>query len=112
VEFDKPGASGEAAEQTPRTLSVALIILCQSTQPLIYGGIALSLPLIRADLGLSFTQAGAIAAASSIVFLNTLGPLLVGALGWRALFELFSAGAAISALTGAMPWRRPPPASA
>ena len=198
MEFDKRASvSAEAAEQTPRTLSVALIILCQSTQPLIYGGIALFLPLIRADLGLSFTQAGAIAAASSIVytilqipsgyladrvgakrlfligllgtnllafsfarlhdygwvlanqalsgcfrsllftpglllisalfpphrratamglyvaggfsssvFLNTLGPLLVGPLGWRALFELFSAGGGLLLL---LYWRFGPP---
>ena len=51
-----------------RPVSVALIILCQSTQALIYGGIALFLPLIRDDIGLSFTQAGTLAAASTIVY--------------------------------------------
>ena len=51
-----------------RPVSVALIILCQSTQALVYGGIALFLPLIREDVGLSFTQAGTLAAASTIVY--------------------------------------------
>jgi nitrate/nitrite transporter NarK len=51
-----------------RPVSVALIILCQSTQALVYGGIALFLPLIRDDIGLTFTQAGTLAAASTIVY--------------------------------------------
>jgi ACS family D-galactonate transporter-like MFS transporter len=43
-------------------------VLCQSGQSLVYGGIALFLPLIREDLGLTFAQAGTLAAASSLVY--------------------------------------------
>ncbi len=49
-------------------LGVALIVLAQSMQSLTFGGIALFLPLIRRDIGISFTQAGAIAASASIVY--------------------------------------------
>ncbi len=48
--------------------SLSLIISCQSMQALAYGGIALFLPLIRRDLGITFTQAGVLAAASTIVY--------------------------------------------
>ena len=38
-------------------------MLCHSMQSLVLGGIALLLPLIRKDLGLTFTQTGFLAAA-------------------------------------------------
>lgn len=167
-------------------LSGALLLLAQSSQALVFGGLALFLPLIRNDTHLSFSQAGALAATSTIVyalmqipsghladrlgakrlyvvgllavnllgisfaqmhsfplmaanqalsgffrslvfapgmllmvghfpeqrrstatglyvaggvtssiFLSTLGPLLVGPLGWRSLFEIFSALGAV-----------------
>jgi hypothetical protein len=66
-----------------RRLGVALTVLAQSTQSLSSGGIALFLPLIRRDLGLTFTQAGAIAASASITYavmqsLRSRGVLAVG----------------------------------
>lgn len=51
-----------------RGVSIALIVLCQSSQALVTGGIALFLPLIRHDLGLSFAQGGTLAAASTFTY--------------------------------------------
>lgn len=57
------------AEITPRRgLGAALIVLCQSTQALAYGGIGLFLPLIRRDIGFTFTQAGTLAGAMTLVY--------------------------------------------
>ncbi|ONI79775.1 MFS transporter [Actinosynnema sp. ALI-1.44] len=51
-----------------RGVTVALIVVCQSSQALVTGGIALFLPLIRQDVGLSFAQGGAVAAASTFTY--------------------------------------------
>ncbi len=51
-----------------RITTVSLTVLCQSFQALSMGGIALLLPVIRKDLGLSFTQAGSLAAATTLVY--------------------------------------------
>ncbi len=54
---------------TPRrALAATLIVLCQSTQALAYGGIGLFLPLIRRDIGFTFTQAGTLAGAMTLVY--------------------------------------------
>ena len=45
-----------------------LIIACQSMQGLAFGGIALFLPLIRQDIGISFSQAGTLAAVTTISY--------------------------------------------
>jgi predicted MFS family arabinose efflux permease len=49
-------------------LTIATLVVCQSTQSLIIGGVALFLPLIRTDLGITFAQAGALAAATSLFY--------------------------------------------
>jgi sugar phosphate permease len=64
----RAAAIDEKVSQPRHVGNVALIILCQSLQALVYGGIALFLPLIRNDLALSFTQAGAIGAASTVIY--------------------------------------------
>jgi nitrate/nitrite transporter NarK len=51
-----------------RIATVSLTVLCQSFQALSMGGIALLLPIIRKDLGLSFTQGGSLAAATTLVY--------------------------------------------
>jgi len=51
-----------------RIVTVALTVVCQSFQALSMGGIALLLPIIRKDLGLSFTQGGSLAAAATLVY--------------------------------------------
>ena len=52
----------------PGRPTITLIVLCQSLQSLTVGGLSLFLPLIREDLGLSFTQAGLITGAATLVF--------------------------------------------
>jgi MFS family permease len=47
---------------------VAIIVGGQSFQALATGGIALFLPLIRTDLGLTFAQAGTLAVVSTFVY--------------------------------------------
>ncbi|MDQ6876615.1 MAG: MFS transporter [Candidatus Dormibacteraeota bacterium] len=51
-----------------RSLGVALIVLCQSTQALAFGGLGLFLPLIRNDIGLTFTEAGTLLASMTLVY--------------------------------------------
>ncbi|GLY00368.1 MULTISPECIES: MFS transporter [Actinoplanes] len=51
-----------------RRFVIALLVICQSTQGLLLGGIALFLPLIRADLGLTFAQAGMLAASGNLAY--------------------------------------------
>ncbi|MCU1440309.1 MAG: putative transporter [Rhodoglobus sp.] len=46
-------------------LNSTLIVVAQSTQAIAVGAIALFLPLIRADLGITFAQAGLLAAVST-----------------------------------------------
>jgi nitrate/nitrite transporter NarK len=48
--------------------TLALTFLCQSTQALFLAGLPLLLPLIRQDLGLTFSQAGSLASASLLVY--------------------------------------------
>jgi MFS transporter, ACS family, D-galactonate transporter len=68
-----------------------LIVLCQSSQALVAGGIALFLPLIRHDLGLSFAQGGSLAAASTFTY--ALMQIPVGVLADRVdTKKLFLAG--------------------
>ncbi|MFC7531818.1 MFS transporter [Actinoplanes sp. GCM10030250] len=86
-----------------RKTIITLLVVCQSTQGLIYGGIALFLPLIRADLGLSFTQAGTLAAATNLVYALMQVPsgyladrftprrlFLIGLLGTNLLAAVFT----------------------
>lgn len=53
---------------TVHRLTIAILVVCQSTQALVIGGVALFLPVIRADLGISYTQAGTLAAATSLTY--------------------------------------------
>jgi nitrate/nitrite transporter NarK len=49
-------------------MNSTLIVACQSMQSLAFGGIALFLPLIRKDIGLSFAQGGALAAVGTLTY--------------------------------------------
>jgi DHA1 family inner membrane transport protein len=72
-------------------LNSTLIVVAQSTQAIAVGAIALFLPLIRSDLGLSFSQAGLLAAVATLsyallqipagVLADRVSPKLVFALG-------------------------------
>lgn len=95
-----PGTSGPVGA---RRRTITFLVICQSTQSLIFGGIALFLPLIREDLHLSFRQAGTLAAASSLMYALMQIPsgyladrftprrlFLVGLLGTNLLAFLFA----------------------
>ncbi|MEU4223840.1 MFS transporter [Nonomuraea sp. NPDC026600] len=62
----------ETAASASRTrgpvLNSTLIVVCQSMQALAFGGIALFLPLIREDIGISPSQAGLLAAAGTFTY--------------------------------------------
>ncbi len=51
-----------------RITNVSLILLCMVFQSLAMTGVALFLPLIRGDLGLSFAEGGSISAAEILVY--------------------------------------------
>lgn len=82
-------------------LRAALIVLCQSTQALAYGGIGLFLPLIRRDIGFSFTQAGTLAGAMTLVYACMQIPsgYLSDRIGARKLFVVGLAGTNALAFT-------------
>ncbi len=58
-----------AASKRAAFTTIGLVIFCQSFQALTYGGIALFLPLIRADLHMTFSQAGMLSAASTFTYM-------------------------------------------
>jgi len=63
------------------TLTVTLVVVCQGFNMLTVGGIALFLPLIREDLGMSFAQAGLLSAVSTFTY--ALGQIPAGVLADR-----------------------------
>ena len=83
VPAQRPGA-------TSRTLNVSLIVLCQSMQALVLGGISLFLPLIRSDVHLSFSEAGSLGAASTLTyaFMQIPSGYIADRVGPRQLFAL------------------------
>jgi sugar phosphate permease len=87
-----------------RLTTITLTVICQSFQALSMGGIALLLPLIRQDLGLSFTQGGSLAAAATLVY--ALMQIPVGSLSDRfspkRLFVIGILGSTILTLTFAL----------
>jgi MFS family permease len=82
-------------------LGAALVVAGQGFQALSLGGIALFLPIIRQDVGLTFTQAGAIAAAGSLVYAGMQIPsgFLADRLGARRLFLIGLTAANLLALS-------------
>lgn len=85
-------------------LTITFIMTCQSTQALALGGIALLLPLIRQDLGLTFAQAGMLSAASGLVYAAMQIPsgTLADRWGPKALFITGALGANLMTLTFAL----------
>ena len=51
-----------------RKTTVALLILCLSLQAIGMGSLSLFLPVIKEDISFSFTQAGTLAAASTLLY--------------------------------------------
>jgi len=84
-----------------RVITIALTVVCQSFQALSMGGIALLLPIIRKDLGLSFTQGGSLAAAATIVYALMQMPAgyLADRFSPKKLFSIGILGSTLLALT-------------
>jgi nitrate/nitrite transporter NarK len=99
-----PGSNNEIKE-TPRNngrvFNISLLIICQSFQALTIGGLALFLPIIRADLGLTFTQGGTLAAVSTLIYaLNQIpSGYLADRWGGRRLFAIGIAGVTVLSVT-------------
>jgi nitrate/nitrite transporter NarK len=74
-------SSAAASRKREATLTVTLVVVCQGFNMLTVGGIALFLPLIREDLGMSFAQAGMLSAVSTFTY--ALGQIPAGVLADR-----------------------------
>jgi sugar phosphate permease len=87
-----------------RQLDIALLVLCQSSQALIIGGVALFLPLIRGDMNLSFRQGGALDAVATFSYALMQIPVGVMAdrFGPRRLFLIGLAAVNVLSLTFAL----------
>lgn len=99
-----PAARAPAAGSMSRdgALTVGLVVLCQVAHFLTFAAIPLLLPLIRDDLGINFTQAGVLSAASMLSYAlaqipagylsDRFGPrrlFLIGLLAWSGLSLAF-----------------------
>ncbi len=77
----EPPISPAPAQRRDAVRTVTLVVLCQAFNMLTLGGIALFLPLIRVDLGMSFAQAGMLSAAATSTY--ALGQIPAGYLADR-----------------------------
>jgi predicted MFS family arabinose efflux permease len=89
---------------TANRVAIALIVVCQSTQALAFGGIALFLPLIRDDVDLTFSQAGTLAGAATLVYALMQVPAgyLADRFGARRLFVIGLVGTNLLSLAFAL----------
>jgi len=85
-------AAERVASHADRIVTVSVTIFCQGFQALAMGGIALFLPNIRAELGLSYTQAGIISSLATLTYALVQIPtgFLVDRFGPRKLFFIGS----------------------
>jgi len=94
-------ASVAGSLKRDRITTVALVVFCQSFPALTFGGIALFLPLIRADLQMTFSQAGMLSAASTLTY--ALGQIPAGYLsdrfGPKRLFFIGILGSTVLSLS-------------
>jgi MFS family permease len=84
-----------------RTIRICLILMLQSFQTVSGAGIALLLPTIRPDLGLSFTEAGTLAAANifSYALMQMPAGYLADRYGLERAFLIGSLGTTLLLLT-------------
>ncbi len=104
VEGSVPPETTRSPRETRGTgLNATLIVAAQSTQAIAVGAVALFLPLIRADLGLNFSQAGLLAAVATLsyalmqvpagILADRMSPKLlfgIGLIGTNALAIVFA----------------------
>ena len=85
-------------------LTVTLVVLCQGFNMLSLGGIALFLPLIREDLGMSFAQAGLLSAAATFTYAlgQIPGGYLADRFGPKRIFFLGILGSTLLSLNFGM----------
>lgn len=76
-----PPVPSASSRKHDAALTVTLVVFCQGFNMLSLGGIALFLPLIREDLGMSFAQAGMLSAAATFTY--ALGQIPAGFLADR-----------------------------
>jgi len=93
-------AQDSAGFKRNRVVNLSLVILCQSFQALSFGGVALFLPLIRRDLGLSFTQGGTLSAVAVLIYALMQVPVgyLTDRFGPKRLFFFGVLGTTVLAL--------------
>jgi len=98
----RTSADAPTATTSPgrRAAAIALLVSGQSTAGLALGAVGLFLPLIRADLGIGFTQAGGIAAAAMLTYALMQVPAghLADVLGARRLFVIGTVGVNVCTL--------------
>jgi sugar phosphate permease len=84
-----------------RITTIILVTLCLTFQALPLSGVALFLPEIRKDLGLSFTEGGALSAASMLTyaFMQIPSGYLADRFGSRRIFFIGALGVTILSLT-------------
>jgi MFS family permease len=85
-----------------RAGNVVLIMLCLSFQTMSLAGTALFLPVIRSELGLSFTQGGSLSAAATFVYALMQIPAgyLADRYGLKKMFLVGALGTTIQAVSG------------
>ncbi|MBM3947417.1 MAG: MFS transporter [SAR202 cluster bacterium] len=93
-ESAQPLSAERSSSRADRVITVAITIFCQGFQALAFGGIALFLPSIRADLGLSYTQAGILSSLATLTYAAMQIPagFLVDRFGPRKLFFIGALG--------------------
>lgn len=84
-----------------RNVTVLLVTICRGFQQLTFTGIALFLPLIRKDLGLSFTQGGTISVVNTSIyaFMQIPAGYLTDRFGAKRLFFIGVLGICVLCLT-------------
>ena len=85
-------------------LNASLIVAAQSTQAIAVGAIALFLPLIRAELGITFAEAGVLAAVSTLTYALMQIPagLVADRVSAKLLFTIGVLGANVLAIVFAV----------
>lgn len=97
-------AGQQGSYRSNRIVTVSMTIFCQGFQALALGGIALFLPKIRTDLGLSYTQAGILSSLATLTYAIMQIPagFLVDRFGPRRL--VFAGAIATNLLAFAFGW--------